>query len=228
MINRSLNLQFGSAGGILTLYARVSLPYLKKYLPGNPNIIVQNMTGAGGAKSANYFANVAPQDGSVIWFALSGLPLNQLIRGTSAKYDLKKMHGLGRYDSAVGLLVTNASAPAKTLEDMKRTETVLAASGKGSVGYYNPAVAAKLLGLNFKVVIGYRGSAKMFLAMKRGEAHGTATTTASLKSAMPNFRSEGKVKKPCLFSTRGAIPNSRTFPRRSNWRRIRWTRLSSI
>ena len=192
----------GSAGGILDLYARVSIPYLKKNLPGDPTIIVQNMSGAGGAKSANYFANIAPQDGSVIWLALSGLPLNQIVRGTSAKYDLRKMHWLGRYDSAVGLLVTMASAPAKTLEDLKRTETVLAASGKGSVGYYNPALATKLLGMKFKVVTGYRGSNKMFLAMERGEVHGTATTTASLKSIMPAYQRENKVRTLLLFNPR--------------------------
>src|SRR5947209_3695544 len=64
---RGVNMIIGySVGGGYDLYARVLANHLGKYIPGNPTLVPQNMTGAGSAKAANYLYSVAPKDGTVI------------------------------------------------------------------------------------------------------------------------------------------------------------------
>src|SRR5882724_4559197 len=55
-----------SAGGGYDLYARVLSRHMGKHIPGNPNVVTQNMPGAGSLKAANYLYNVASKDGAVI------------------------------------------------------------------------------------------------------------------------------------------------------------------
>src|SRR5215207_6631791 len=55
-----------SAGGGFDTYARVISRHLGKYIPGNPNVVVNNMPGAGTIISANYTFNQAPKDGTLI------------------------------------------------------------------------------------------------------------------------------------------------------------------
>src|SRR5437868_11305009 len=57
------------AGGDYDNYARLVGRWIRKYIPGNPTTVVQNMPGAGGLTAANHLANVAPKDGTV-WGAL--------------------------------------------------------------------------------------------------------------------------------------------------------------
>ena len=55
-----------SAGGGFDAYARLLAAHLGRHIAGTPSVIVQNMTGAGSIPAANYIANVAPKDGTVI------------------------------------------------------------------------------------------------------------------------------------------------------------------
>src|SRR5581483_8776063 len=72
-----------SSGGGYDVYARLMAPYLKKYIPGSPTIVTQNMEGAGSLKAANYIYNVAPKDGTTIGTFGRGLAMEPLI-GSSA------------------------------------------------------------------------------------------------------------------------------------------------
>src|SRR5262245_5780446 len=55
-----------SAGGGYDIYARMLARHMGKHLPGNPNFIVQNITGAGSVNAANHLYNVAAKDGTVL------------------------------------------------------------------------------------------------------------------------------------------------------------------
>src|SRR4051812_43075615 len=64
---KTINLLVGSGeGGGFDLSARLSAPYLSRYIPGHPTIVVQNMPGASGLRAAEYMFNVAPRDGTAI------------------------------------------------------------------------------------------------------------------------------------------------------------------
>src|SRR3954454_18186755 len=74
-----------SPGGGYDQYSRLVARYMSKYLPGNPNIIVQNMVGGGGIRAANYIYNVAPKDGSVFCLIDRGMPTAPLLYGDKPK-----------------------------------------------------------------------------------------------------------------------------------------------
>src|SRR6476620_9642902 len=56
---------FGPGGGY-DLYARLLARVMGNHIPGTPNVVVQNMTGAGGVRAANHVYAAAPKDGTYI------------------------------------------------------------------------------------------------------------------------------------------------------------------
>src|SRR5262245_18771602 len=84
-----------AAGGTFDLYARLFAQYLPRYLPGNPNVIVQNMAGAGSLTAANYIANVAPKDGTVIGAPNPDIVTEALLYPNRVAFDARKVRWLG-------------------------------------------------------------------------------------------------------------------------------------
>lgn len=177
-----------SPGGAPDLYARTIGPYLRKYLPGQPVFITQNMWGAGGAKATRYFANVAPRDGTVLLLTLSGVPLNQILRAAGVDYDMAKFNWVGRLTDVETPLMTYHTSPVKTFADTRVHESIFTASGLGSSTFYYPKLASSLLGSKITIIRGYQGVANMVLAMERGEAHGLSMATDALSAVDREFR----------------------------------------
>src|SRR5262245_21420123 len=84
-----------SAGGDYDLRARLLARYMSKHIPGNPKIIPQNMLGGGGLVAANWLANVAPHDGSVMLAISSNLPVAQAVGLEGIKFDVRKFNYIG-------------------------------------------------------------------------------------------------------------------------------------
>lgn len=175
-------------------HSRLFADALKKYLPGNPNIIVQSMPGAGSAKMVNYLYNVAPKDGTYFGFPFKYVAVNQALGVKGLKYDANKFSyigSLGPINSTVTLW--RATSPAKTLEEARKHTVIMGSSGKSSETYITPTLMNSLLGTKFKVVTGYKGAAPIQLAMERGEVHGIAASWDSLKAGKPGWLRDKKV-----------------------------------
>src|SRR5689334_10033992 len=84
-------LSAGEAGGAHGTYAQLITAHIKKHIPGNPNVIIQYMLGAGGNQAANYLYNVAPKDGTAIGLPLQDLIFNARIGVQAVKYDAAKV-----------------------------------------------------------------------------------------------------------------------------------------
>ena len=67
-----------SAGGGYDRAARLISRYMGKYVPGNPDMILQNMPGAGSVIAANYVYGVAKPDGLTLLMPHNNIYLNQL------------------------------------------------------------------------------------------------------------------------------------------------------
>ncbi len=81
------------AGGPYDFYARLVARHLGAYLPGKPNVIVQNMPGAGGLRGANYLYNVAPKDGTVMGVVSQTVAVGQVLGTTPGiQYDAPQIH----------------------------------------------------------------------------------------------------------------------------------------
>jgi tripartite-type tricarboxylate transporter receptor subunit TctC len=173
------------AGGEYDLQARLVARYLGKHIPGNPVVVAQNMTGAGGLKMANYLHEVAPRDGTYIGMIANSFPALQ--------FDASKFGWLGTMAATVETMAVWHTAGASSIEDLRKREIVAGASGKGAITYTLPAVMNEVLGTKFKIVTGYTGGNQINLAMERGEVQARNNTWSSWKATKPDWLRDKKL-----------------------------------
>ena len=186
-----------SAGGVYAVHALALAPYIAAHLPGNPDIIVDYMTGAGGLRAMNYvFAN-APQDGSVIALVQSAVPYAPLYGTEAAQFDPAQMNIIGSLNSTTGMCVAWHESGIKTWSDLFDKEFFVGSSGAGSQMEIFPMVLNKLFGTNIKIISGYPGGNEVFNAMERGEVDGRCgSLVAGIKSTRPDWFPQQKVVVP--------------------------------
>ena len=193
---RQLRIIVGTTvGATYDAYARLIGRHIGNYLPGHPNVIVQNMAGAGGLAAANYLYNVAPQDGSTIGIFARGLPTLPLLDSAGVQFDPAKFNWLGSPASEVSLVWAWYTTSFKTFEDVQQREMIIPATGPGADSIVFPYVMNAILGTKFKVVPGYPGGPELLLAVERGEADGIASTSwDNFTSSKQDWVRDGKVR----------------------------------
>jgi tripartite-type tricarboxylate transporter receptor subunit TctC len=175
------------------LYARTFIEHLRKHAPGNPTIILQVMPGGGGVAAGNHIFNVAAKDGTVIGTPLSTAMVFAATDPKEVMYDPRKYSWIGSMAVVQDVITVWHTAPAKTLDDAKRIELIMGATGKGSNSFQDIALANNLLGTKFKTVRGYKGGAEINIAIERGEVHGRSTTWDSWPGSHPDWLRDKKL-----------------------------------
>ena len=195
---KTINLIVGfSAGGGYDTTARTLAPYLKKHLPGNPNVVVQNMEGAGSLKATNYLYNVAPKDGTVLATFSRGMAMEPLIGASATQFDSAKFTWLGSTTNEYSVVVVWHTSQVKSWNDMLKTEFTVGGEGSGSDSDIYAMLLKNLFGAKIKLVTGYPGSAELMLAVERGEVDGRASWSwSSLKAAKADWIKDKKVSFP--------------------------------
>jgi tripartite-type tricarboxylate transporter receptor subunit TctC len=184
---------FGVGGGY-DLYARALSRYLGKHLPGNPNVVVQNMEGAGSVRAANFVYAGSPQDGTVIAAVNQNAPMYQLLGGAGARYEAAQLQWLGSMTNSNGTVYTWHTSGIKTLDDAKQKEVPMGAVGAQSDSVIFPNLINEMLGTKFKPITGYAGSTQIHLAMERGEVMGRGGNSwSSLQTANASWIKENKI-----------------------------------
>lgn len=192
---RQVNLVIGySPGGGYDVYARVLGRHIGKYIPGNPNVVIQNMPGAGSLVAANWLYGVAARDGTVFGgFSRTASVLALLPGNTKAKFDPMKFTWLGTISSyatdAYALLVRK-DAKANTLAALKDASgppLILGSTADGASSDAIPTVLRELAGLNVKAVSGYKDSSVLFLAVDRGEVEGRTVGLSAMRSSKADW-----------------------------------------
>jgi tripartite-type tricarboxylate transporter receptor subunit TctC len=182
------------AGGGYASYAHAFAPYFQKHIPGNPNIVVQNMPGAGGIRAMMFFNSVAPKDGATIGLVHSSVPFAPLFGLKGATFDPRTMNWIGSINHASAICVAWHTAPVKTAKDLWDKELVVGGTGAGSQMETMPAMLEKLFGMKFKVISGYKGGNDVYLAMERGEVMGRCGgLVSSIQSTRPDWFPEHKI-----------------------------------
>jgi tripartite-type tricarboxylate transporter receptor subunit TctC len=177
-----------SAGGGYDGYARLFAGHASRHIPGQPTIIVQNMPGASGIKAVNYLNETAPRDGTVIGTFNNAMPLYQILGSKGIRFNVEDFHFLGAMSKTNSVIVVLASTGVKTIEDAKRTEVIMGATGQSGTMAVYPNLLNHTLGTRFKVVTGYRGGASVNLAMERGEVQGRGSNSyASYVATNPDW-----------------------------------------
>jgi tripartite-type tricarboxylate transporter receptor subunit TctC len=185
------------AGGGYSSYAHVFAAYLSAHIPGKPNVVVQNMPGAGGIRAMTYFASVAPKDGTTIGLVHSSVPFAPLYGIKGANFDPRQMHWLGSINAASGICVSWTASGVTTWNDLLTKGFVVGGTGAGSQMETMPAMLNKLFGTKIKIVSGYKGGNDVYLAMERGEVQGRCGgLKSSIKSTRPDWFPQHKVSVP--------------------------------
>ncbi|MPY71699.1 MAG: hypothetical protein GEU92_16620 [Alphaproteobacteria bacterium] len=199
-------------GGSTALYGTVLAEHLKRHIPGQPNIIHEYRTGGGGMVAANYVYNAAPRDGTIFTMLLSSVILSKHLTPDSAKFELDGFSFIGRVADLPRALIAWHGAGLDSIEDAKKTEVPLGASGRSSVTTIHPALLNALIGTRFKIVTGYRGAGSTYLALERGEIGATTVAWDGLVGNRGDWLRDGKVKVLARIGAR-KMPGYESAPR---------------
>ena len=176
-----------SVGGAMDDWGRFVAQYLGKHIPGSPDILVQNMPGAGTAIAANYIYNVAKPDGMTLGLVNPAIYIDQLLGAKEVKFDWPKFSWIGSPERIDQVLFIRTDTPYKTLEDMRKaTEPPrCAALARSGAGYFLPKLLEEGLGVKIHMVVGYGGGGEMNLAIEKGEVQCRAGTVSAYVGREP-------------------------------------------
>jgi tripartite-type tricarboxylate transporter receptor subunit TctC len=173
-----------SPGGNYDIYSRVLARHITRFIPGNPTVLPVNMPGGGGLVALNYVANAAPKDGTVLSMITQSFPMDQALGlDKNLKVDMRSLNWIGNMSNTNEFIFTPKASPTKTLEDAKLRETLIAATGMGSIVTQLAATYNNMLGTRFKIIYGYPSGPEMTLAMERGEVEGRSTSNPQVLGA---------------------------------------------
>ncbi len=195
---RTINLVLGyGPGGAYDAYMRALAPHFSRYIPGNPQVVVQYMPGAGSLVAANYVTNVAPKDGTVLGVFSVTTALEPMLGNASAKFDPARIVWIGNMYADDAACATWRTTGITRIKDVIETskEIAFGATGPGSTGNQQALVLKHLLGAKLKVIQGYKGIKEVGLALERGEIQAAcAMSVGAVKSAFNNEFRSGNMK----------------------------------
>jgi tripartite-type tricarboxylate transporter receptor subunit TctC len=169
-----------TSGGFYDRWSRLLARYVPKYLPGNPEMVVQNMPGAGGMIAANHIFSVAKPDGTSVAMLSYGLYLDQLVGRKEVQYDARKFKWIGSPEKSEVLMYMRSDAPFKTIEDIRKASTPPKCGSTGTAGtdYILARLIEETLGAKIDTVLGYPGGSEIDLAVEKGEVQCRGLTAA--------------------------------------------------
>jgi tripartite-type tricarboxylate transporter receptor subunit TctC len=168
----------GIGAGAVSAYPMALAPVIRKYIPGNPNVVVSHMPGAGGIKAASFIESIAPQDGTAWGFITRGFMLAPLLKLPQANFQPARFNWIGSPSRTVSIgAVWNTSTPVRTIQDAMQREIVVGATSIAQDTGIFPRALNRVLGTRFKIVTGYASLGAVDIAMERGEVQGKVGST---------------------------------------------------
>ncbi len=184
-----------SPGGLYDTFSRLMARHWGKYIPGQPALVVENMPGAGGLTAANFVANSAPRDGTVITGVQSNVPTADALRMDGVRFKATDLSWIGSISQETFIAYVYKTVPIETLQDAMTREVVFGGTALGSASVDMAVIARKLFGFKLKIVGGYPGGNESRIAMEKGEIDGIfATGWGALKSDQPDWVRDRTVK----------------------------------
>jgi tripartite-type tricarboxylate transporter receptor subunit TctC len=207
---KTINIIVGfSPGGGYDRYARLLARSLGKHIPGQPNVVVQNMPGAGSLVAVRSLDTTAPQDGTVMVAFNPGLIMQSLAEPEKVKLKFSDLAWVGSVSGDIRICYAWHATGLRTWDDIaKRDEFIIGGTAPGSSSYNNSATLKNVLGLNIRRVLGYPGSAEQRLAIERGELEGDCGSWSSIN---PEWRQSKKIN-PFVRFSRETTPDMPDMP----------------
>jgi tripartite-type tricarboxylate transporter receptor subunit TctC len=175
------------AGDVYDLYPRLVAEFMPKFIPGGPNIIIQNVAGAASLIAANQVYSVSKPDGLTLGAIYPALYFEQLTKRPEVKFDWPKFNWIGSTVSSNSLMYMRSDTPYRTIEDVRTASTPpkCGATGVTSTAFYMPKLLEDAIGTKFDIVSGYQAGQDIDLAVERGEVMCRAFTINAYFSREP-------------------------------------------
>ncbi len=197
---KQIDLFVSVANGGNGVYARPMAKYMRRYIPGNPNIVIREMPGAGGLTVANYVAQTANKEGLAFTTVNRGILIDPLLKTPGANFDASKLRSIGSLGSEVAVCALNALSPVETVQKARESVAVLGSIGPTTITTTYPHLLNTVAGTKFKVVTGYPTTGEIMLAMERREVDGICVSYGTLNTARPDWIPGKKVNVLVQFS----------------------------
>ena len=184
-----------SVGGGYDLYARMLARHMGRHIPGNPQILPQNMAGAGSLRVANFIYQAAPKDGTAFATMGRGSAFGPLLGQGGPAFDAQKFTWIGSANDEVSVCVAWHTAGIATVADLRAKPMVTGATGPTDETAQIPRIINGVLGTRMKVITGYPGGNDINIAMERGEVEGRCGLSwSSAKVSHQAWIDENKIK----------------------------------
>ena len=192
---KTISLVIGySVGGGYDLYGRLLARHMGKYIPGQPTIVPQNMTGAGSMRAASFLYAAAPKDGTVFGTFGRTIATAPLLAPTSAPLDATKLTWLGSITNEVSLCATWHASPVKTWQDALDRPINMGGEGTGADPDVYALLYKNVFGAKWKLIAGYHGTNDIMLALERGEVDGLCGLSwSTLKARRMQWLNDKKI-----------------------------------
>jgi tripartite-type tricarboxylate transporter receptor subunit TctC len=209
-------------GGSGDIRIKALLPFLRRYIPGNPNLVVENMPGGGGRKAANHlYSNVRPDGLTIGVLAATAIPL-EVLKESGVMYDSSKFTYLGASEHAFHItFLTRREAGFANLEKLRSAPGLrIGGLTVGHTNYVAARLFAFLLGVKDpKFVTGYSGTADVDGALVRGELDATANGVTAITRRNPDWIDKGlmdfhaiiNIPKEAKHARLGHLPEIESF-----------------
>jgi len=207
-------LRGGRPGGSGDMQARSLIPFLEKYIPGRPKIIIENMPGAAGMKAVNHAYTTAKPDGLTITAVGSGLATGPILGMPGVQYDLDKLIYLGSTESGDPyVFVSRKAAGFDSLEKLRAASGVrLGAQTVGHAVYVSGRIFAYILGIKDpRMVVGF-GGPELDIALARGEIDARANSADTVVRRNAEALESGQFNIHATLT----IPKGKFHPRFTN------------
>lgn len=176
-----------SSGGGYDRAARMIARHIGKYIPGNPDLVVQNMPGAGSVTAANYVWGVAKPDGLTLLAPHNNFYLSQLSGQKEVQFDLPKFQWVGSLENDDMMIFARADAPFKSMSEVVRQKITpkCGSTGVGSSDYVMSKILEETIEAQIQHVTGYPGSSEIAIALERGEVQCMGLTISTYYGREP-------------------------------------------
>jgi tripartite-type tricarboxylate transporter receptor subunit TctC len=195
------------------MQARALIPALRRHIPGQPAIIIENMPGAAGMKAVNHTYAMAKPDGLTVTAVGAGLIPGPILGLAGARYDLDKLLYLGSTDSADPyVFVSRKDAGFDSLEKLRSASGIrIGAQTVGHLIYVSGRLFTYILGLKDpRFVVGY-GGPDLDIALRNGEVDARSTNAATVVR-----RTDDALEKMVNVHATITIPKGKFHPRFAN------------
>ena len=182
---------YGPSGGF-DAYTRAAARFMGKHIPGNPNVIVQNMPGASSLQFVRYLATRAPTDGTQWGMFNRGLMPGSVLDPKTG-VDFSKFTWIGSMNSEMATCYFWASKGIKSIDDVAKKPFTIGDTSKNSGGYIYTSILRSLSGDMGKMVLGYANTGDIWLAIERGEVDGNCTLIGSVQVQRPEWLPQKKI-----------------------------------